>query len=99
MVYVDNFNARYRNMIMCHMVADTTEELLTMCDKIDVNKKWIQDKGTYSEHFDICASKKQAALHHGAQEINFRDFARFCNARANETNCDPQYLKYLHGKN
>lgn len=63
MVYIDNFNAPYRGMIMCNMIADTTEELLQMVDKIGVNKKWIQDAGTYNEHFDICQSKKAKASH------------------------------------
>ena len=58
MVYIDNMNAPYRGMKMCHMIADSTNELLEMAGKIGVNAKWIQDKGTYNEHFDICQNKK-----------------------------------------
>lgn len=61
---------------MCHMIADTTEELLDMVDKIGVNKKWIQDAGTYNEHFDICLSKKQKALSFGAKGITFMQLGR-----------------------
>lgn len=68
-VYVDNYNAPYRNMIMCHMIADSTEELLQFVDKIGVQRKWIQKKGTYSEHFDICQSKRLLAIANGAIEI------------------------------
>jgi len=95
MVYVDNFNARYRGMTMCHMFADTTDELIAMVDKVGVQRRWIQDKGTYSEHFDICLAKKKLAITAGAKEVNMRDFARFCNARANESNCEPALLAWI----
>lgn len=81
MVYIDNFNAPYGRMRMCHMIADTTEELLAMVDKIGVQKKWIQYKDTYNEHFDICLSKKAKALTLGAKEIGFRDYALAVNHR------------------
>ena len=74
-VYIDDFNARYRGMIMCHMIADTTEELLEMADKIGVQRKWIQDYGTNREHFDVCLTKKQKAIQFGAIEIGFRELA------------------------
>ncbi len=85
MVYVDNFNAKFGNMIMCHLIADTTAELLEMVDKIGVNRKWIQYPSTYNEHFDICLSKKKKALAVGALEINFREYAVFCNNRKTKT--------------
>ncbi len=81
MVYIDNFNAKFGNMIMCHLIADTTEELLAMVDKIGVNRKWIQYPGTYNEHFDICLEMKKKAIKHGAIEIGFRDYANFANAK------------------
>lgn len=80
-VYVDNFNASYGRMKMCHLIADTTNELLEMVDKIGVQRKWVQHEGTYNEHFDICLSKKQKAIEFGAKEINFREYAVFCNNR------------------
>ena len=68
-VYVDDMEAPFRNMVMCHMMADTTEELLEMADKISVQRKWIQHPGTYSEHFDIAKTKRALAVKHGAEEI------------------------------
>lgn len=82
-VYVDNMQAKFGRMIMCHMIADTTEELLDMVDKIGVNRKWIQNAGTYSEHFDICTSKRNKAIIYGAKEITMREFATICNNRPN----------------
>jgi hypothetical protein len=71
MVYVDNMNAPYGNMVMCHLLADTREELLEMVDRIGVQRKWIQYKGTYLEHFDIALSKKKLAIQAGAKEIEY----------------------------
>lgn len=76
MVYIDNFNAPYRGMKMCHMIADTTDELLAMADQIGVQRKWIQDAGTYNEHFDICQSKKAKALQLGATEVTLMQLGR-----------------------
>lgn len=70
MVYVDAAIWKYGRMIMCHMKADTKEELLEMADKIGVARKWIQDEDTYLEHFDICKSKRNLAIKLGAKEIS-----------------------------
>lgn len=74
-VYIDKMNARYGRMIMCHMLADTEEELLDMAEKIGVNKKWHQYPGTYKSHFDICLAKKKIALGLGAIEIDKRQLS------------------------
>jgi hypothetical protein len=75
-VYVDNMKAGFGRMKMCHMIADTTEELLEMVDKIGIKRKWIQDKGTYLEHFDICLSKRKKAVELGAKEITMMQLGR-----------------------
>lgn len=74
-VYVDNMKAGFGRMTMCHMVADTQQELLEMADKIGVQRKWIQDYGKPREHFDICLSKRKLAVQHGAIEITMRELA------------------------
>lgn len=61
---------------MCHMIADTTHELLNMVDHIGVNRKWIQNKGTYREHFDICKSKRELAVLFGAVEISAKKLVK-----------------------
>lgn len=75
-VYVDSMQAPFRGMIMCHMMADTTEELLAMADAIGVKRKWIQDAGTYQEHFDICLSKRKKAVAAGAIEVGWSEMSR-----------------------
>lgn len=81
MVYIDNTNASFGRMKMCHMIADTTEELLQMADKIGVQRKWIQDAGQYSEHFDISLGKKQLAIAAGAKEITMMELGRMLRKR------------------
>jgi len=72
-VYVDDMRASFGRMKMCHMIADTTEELLQMADRIGVQRKWIQKVGTPHEHFDIALSKRALAVQAGAKEITMRE--------------------------
>lgn len=71
-VYVDNFSASFRGMIMCHMTADTRAELFAMVDRIGVDRKHLQNAGTPTEHFDISRSKRAEAVKAGAVEITTR---------------------------
>lgn len=74
-VYVDDMRAPFGRLIMCHMVADTSAELLEMARKIGVQIKWIQYPGTAREHFDIALSKRSLAVAAGAIEITWRQLA------------------------
>ena len=80
-VYVDNQRAQYRGMMMFHMLADSTEELLAMADRIGVDRKHLQDAGTYREHFDICLTKRAAAVEAGATEASMSDLGRIIRLR------------------
>ncbi len=75
-VYVDDMEAPFGRMIMCHLLADTHEELVAMVDKIGVSRKWIQHEGTYEEHFDIAKSKRALAVQAGAKEITWLEAGR-----------------------
>lgn len=75
-VYVDNMRAKVGRMIMCHMMADTTEELLDMADKIGLNRKWLQNPGTLKEHFDVALVTKNKAIKAGAIEVSMMDLGR-----------------------
>jgi hypothetical protein len=72
-VYVDDMRAPYGRMVMCHMVADSEDELLSMADRIGVARRWHQYPGTPKSHFDIALSKRQLAVEHGAIEITWRE--------------------------
>lgn len=72
-VYVDDMNAAYRGMRMCHMLADTDAELHAMADRIGVSRRWWQSpEKTSGSHYDICLTKKALALAAGAVPITFR---------------------------
>jgi uncharacterized protein DUF4031 len=92
-VYVDHMQAPYRGMIMCHMMADTTEELLAMADKIGVKRKWIQYPDSYMEHFDICLSKRAKAVVAGAKEIGWREAGNLLRDRLTKANESGKIVK------
>lgn len=81
MVYVDDFKAPLGQKFMCHMIADTTEELYAMADTIGVPRKYIQNFGKYNVHFDICISKKKLAIGAGALQITSRELVTILQAR------------------
>ena len=70
-VYVDNMRARYGRMVMCHMLADTEAELHAMADGIGVARRWYQ-----GDHYDICLTKRAAAVARGAVEVTTREIVR-----------------------
>lgn len=74
-VYVDDVRHALGRMVMCHMWADSLDELLSMADRIGVQRKWIQGHPTLSigrarsaswVHFDISLGAKAKALAAGA---------------------------------
>jgi hypothetical protein len=79
--------APFRGMIMCHMCADSLEELLEMADRIGVARRWFQDKGLYP-HFDICLSKRKLAVESGAMEITAREMVEKAKALRQRIRCE-----------
>jgi hypothetical protein len=66
-VFVDDVRHRFGRMVMCHMWADSLDELLAMADRIGVARRWLQQPPKASwVHFDIALSKKAAAIAAGA---------------------------------
>ena len=84
-VYVDDMHTthlgQFGRMKMCHMVADSTDELLAMADKIGVQRKWLQSAGTHREHFDIAMSKRALAVAAGAVETTMSQMGRITRAK------------------
>lgn len=80
-VYVDDMRAGFGRMTMCHMIADTDDELLLMVDRIGVARRWLQYPGTHKVHFDIALSKRVLAVRAGAVEITWRQCGYMSRAR------------------
>ncbi len=87
-VFVDDMVAGFGRMKMCHMIADTTDELLAMAERIGVARKWLQKAGTYQEHFDICIAKRALAVQAGAVEVTMKDLGRKLRERRMASNVD-----------
>ena len=80
-VYVDDMEAAFGRMKMCHMFADSREELDAMADRIGVDRKWIQKPGDVREHYDIAKSKRALAIQYGAKVISMREVAELLRRR------------------
>ena len=70
-VYVDSPIHRYGRMVMCHMIADTFQELHEMADRIGVARKYFQGDASFP-HYDICKAKRALAVKAGALEVDRR---------------------------
>ncbi len=84
-VYVDDAHALLYGMVMCNMIADTSEELHAMADQIGMARRWVQQPGTPREHYDISLSKRALAIKHGAVPISRRQLARMTRRRTLES--------------
>lgn len=71
-VYVDKAENPFGRMKMCHMVADTLDELHTMANSLGLRRDWFQVDSTLP-HYDICKAKRQRAIDLGAVVIDRRD--------------------------
>ena len=75
-VYVDDMRAPFGRMIMCHMIADTDEELHAMAARIGLARRWHQAPPKAStSHYDIALTKRAEAVAAGAAEISQRQTA------------------------
>lgn len=66
-VYVDDMRARFRDLIMCHMIADTEAELHVMATRIGIARRWYQ-----GDHYDVSLQHRVLAVTYGAQQITWR---------------------------
>ena len=79
-IYVDPLqrtirNRRWRHTEGCHMISDgTTEALIAFALQLGLKREWLQDQGTYREHFDLTAGKREEAVRKGAHELSVKDF-------------------------
>lgn len=67
-VYVDDAEIPFRGMKMCHMIADTEDELHKTAEEIGLKRSWYQ-----GDHYDVSLSKKKEAVKAGAEEVSWRE--------------------------
>lgn len=67
MIYVDDYKGKFRNMIMCHMLADSLEELHEFAQKLGMKREWFQDGS--APHYDLSKERRALALKLGAIEV------------------------------
>ena len=80
-IYVDECTHAYGRMLMCHMCADTSEELLAMAACIGIDRRWLQKAGTPREHFDVCKTKRGLAVQYGALAVSSRALVEIVNQK------------------
>ena len=59
-VYIDKTRNSFGRMVMCHMLADSLDELHAMASKIGLKREWFQPKST--PHYDVSLTKRKQAL-------------------------------------
>lgn len=81
-VYVDNAENKFGRMVMCHMIADTLEELHLMAAKIGMRREWFQDHPEHP-HYDLSKSKRALAVKNGAVEVNTYELIKIIREKRN----------------
>jgi hypothetical protein len=82
-VYVGPSQYPYGRMIMCHMTANSFDELHKMAARLGV-RRWFQDGRM--PHYDISKSRRKLAVHWGAIETDERRIVEVAKRCANGKN-------------
>ncbi len=56
--------------LVCHMMADTDDELEDMAGRIGMRKSW-----RHGDHYDLTPARRSLAMRYGAVEVNGRSLA------------------------
>jgi hypothetical protein len=79
-IYVDDMQLAARvgpvDGIWSHLLSDLPgaagqEELLAFADRLGIERRWIQNAGTHTEHFDLREPMRQRALELGAVPVRY----------------------------
>lgn len=74
-VYVDRVALGFGRMVMCHMIADSPDELHQMADRIGVERRWFQAPPKASFwHYDVAKGKRTIAVAAGAVDCDRNTF-------------------------
>lgn len=85
-IYVDQARNPFRGMLMCHMVADTLDELHAMAAAIGMPRRAYQPRSF--PHYDVPLDRRARALALGAVEVDRRGIV----AVMRRLRADPAFL-------
>ena len=71
-VYLDKARNRFGRMVMCHMIADTLDELHEMAAAIGMRREWFQPLSF--PHYYVSLSRRRIDVTLGAVELDRREF-------------------------
>lgn len=71
-VYIDCTENVFRRMKMCHMIADTPDELHAMAGRIGMRRHWFQKESF--PHYDVAKGRRKMAVEFGAIVCDRRTF-------------------------
>ncbi len=77
--YVDNALIQYGRMKMCHLLADTDDELHAIAKKLGLKRSWFQNKST--KHYDVCKANREKAIKLGAIPVSSRKLVELIRAQ------------------
>jgi hypothetical protein len=90
-VYVDEARNPLGRMKMCHMIADTLDELHAVADQIGMRRTWFQP--TSFPHYDVSLTRRKVALELGAIVLTRRELGlKMRELRGNENMCVQGHL-------
>jgi hypothetical protein len=92
-VYVDNARNPFGRMLMCHMVADSLEELLDMVDRIGLARRHFQN-GSFP-HFDLSQGYRVRAISSGAVAVDRRQLVAVMRGYRERLLSDPEEMGKL----
>ncbi len=73
-VYVNKLRRRFGGLMLCHLLADTEQELHAMAVRLGLDRCLFQPGDL--PHYDISPGKRALALATGAVEIDRRQLAK-----------------------
>jgi Protein of unknown function (DUF4031) len=77
-VYIDGARNGFGRMVMCHMVADTPEELHEISQAIGLKKQWYQSPAKASfPHYDLSLTRRALAIAKGAKELTRQELGAY----------------------
>ena len=70
MTYIDDAKYKLGGREFSHLIADTSEELYTMMDKLKIDRQYLANQGKWNEHVLVCnCCKRNAAILRGVTRI------------------------------